>query len=379
MIKMDLKQITLQASIALAIGFPTLLQAHASSEEAQKLMMLNAPHAKAVTVQIGSFHSRENAYRLKARWETLVNYPVNVRHEGHYYHVTVGPVPPTNIARFEYSPKPRPLPTRPEVKPVSAPVAYQPVTKLQTGTKTGAPSWYSDYIPRIRIGGAWYLAVDGGMMRPSVNSTILVNNGSGFDAPHDLDRYSTTASNPALIALSAGRYWERESTWLPGYYLGLRYQHLFSHDVDGAIMQYSLPAFTNYRDSWSISSNMLLAYTKLELTKAGPVRPYVNGGLGVSVNQFGTYTEYGEPSITIRTSPAFASRSKTAFAYNLGCGLNFNMNANIVFSVGYDYQNIGSSSSGPGRTTWSGERLNQGGINGNSIILGATFLFDKKY
>jgi opacity protein-like surface antigen len=207
----------------------------------------------------------------------------------------------------------------------------------------------------------------------------LVNNGSGFDAPHDVDRYSTTASNPAIIALSAGRFWERDSTWLPGYYLGLRYQHLFSHDIDGSIMQYSLPAFTNYRDSWSISSNTLLAFTKLEITKAGPVRPYVNGGLGVSVNQFGAYTEYGEPSITIRTSPAFSSRSKAAFAYDIGCGLNFNMNANIVFSIGYDYQNIGTNSSGPGRTTWSGERLKQGGINGNSVILGATFLFDKKY
>lgn len=361
------------------MSFSTHLKAQTSREEAEKLHVLNTPHVKAVTVQIGSFYSKENAYRLKARWETLVNYPVNVRHQGHYYHVTVGPVPPTNIARFEYASQPGPLPIHPKTKPVSSSITHQPIIRRQTQTKTGTPSWYSDYIPRVRIDGSWYISVDGGIFKPSVSSTILINNGSGFDAPHDVDRYSTTASNSALIALAAGRYWERENMWFPGYYLGLRYQHLFNHDVDGSIMQYSLPAFSNYRDSWSISSNTLLAYTKLEIAKAGPIRPYVNGGIGISINQFGAYTEYGEPSITIRTSPAFASRNKAAFAYDVGCGLNFNMNANIVFSVGYDYQNIGTTTSGPGRTTWSGERLKQGGINGNSIVLGATFLFDKKY
>ncbi len=376
--KMDLKQTALLTAMLLTISFSTTLNARASGEELEQLHKLKSPHSKAVTVQIGSFRSADNANRVKARWETLVNYPVNIRHEGRYYHVTVGPVPPTNIARFEYAPQPTSMSIEPVVKPAaSSPVYHR--AKVMKRTQTGVPTWYKDYIPRIHFGGAWYVTADAGVFKPIVKSTILIDNGSCFDAPNNMDRYSTTASNPLSMALTAGRYWEQERNWFPGYYLGLRYQHLLDHSVDGSIMQYSLPAYTNYHDSWNISSNVLLAYTKLELMKIGPIRPYVNGGLGVSINQFSSYKEYGEPPITIRTSPAFASRNKGVFAYDLGCGLNFNMNANIVLSLGYDYQNIGANNSGPGRTTWSGERIKQGGINGNSVILGATFLFDHKY
>lgn len=374
--KMDLKKTTLLASMLLSMSFSTVLKANAAHDEYNKLRELNRPHVHAFTVQIGSFHSRENAYRLKARWERLVQYPVNIRYHGGFYHVTVGPVPPTHVARFEYGAKPTPKPTkRLTYQDLSAPAP----AKIQTRTKSGAPSWYSDYIPKIHYEGAWFVTADAGVFKPIVKSTIVVDNGSDFDPPNDKDRFSTTTSNPLSIAFTAGRYWERDSAWFPGHYVGLRYQHLFFHEVDGSIMQYSDPTYTNYRDTWSVSSNVLLAETKLELMKAGPIRPYINGGIGVSINQFGSYKEYGEPVITVRTSPAFASRTKGTFAYDVGCGLNFNMNANIVLSIGYDYENIGANDSGPGRTTWSGERIKQGGINGNSVIIGATFLFDHKY
>ena len=207
----------------------------------------------------------------------------------------------------------------------------------------------------------------------------MVNNGSLYDEPEDFDRYSLNGPKPILIAAEAGRSWQQERYWLPKYSLGLRYQHLFANTIDGTITQYSLPSKVNYNYTWSVSSDVLSAYTKLDLLTLGPIMPYVNAGLGMSFNRSGAYNEYAASDVTSRVSPDYASCTQSNFAYDLGLGIDAVIRPNIVFSLGYDYQQLGAISSGPGQTTWSGARLNAGTLSTNTLLLGLTYLFDINY
>lgn len=104
--------------------------------------------------------------------------------------------------------------------------------------------------------------------------------------------------------------------------------------------------------------------------------PYLNGGVGISNNQTNAYKESAFSGVTPRISPNFASQSNSTFAYNLGAGLDIALGPHHFISLGYDYQNFGTFSSGPGKgAEWSSQHLNLGTIKANTLLLGYTHLF----
>lgn len=251
------------------------------------------------------------------------------------------------------------------------------LSQTLTAQQSDAPTQSSDMSKlHADFGQNWFLGLEGALLKTDIRSVLLINNGSNLDYPNDLDRYSTNDKNPWSLAVNAGRFWQRDEQWFPGYALGLKYQHLFSQDITGQVMQYSVPRYTNYSYRWDVQVDALLAFAKLELVKLGFLTPYINGGIGVSRNHSASYHEIAYPGIDVRDSPAFGSHTKSQFTYDLGIGINVAMNPNIIVSLGYDYQNFGKLSSGSGQAQWVSQQLNLGNLKANEFVLGATYLFD---
>lgn len=227
--------------------------------------------------------------------------------------------------------------------------------------------------------GSWFINLGTGVAQPDIPSALLIDNGTDFDPPNNRDRYSTHWPNSALVSAMVGLLWQRTEQFIPGYALGLRYQHLFAKDIAGQVMQYSVPEFTNYEYNLGVLINTLSAYSKVELVRLGSVIPYINGGIGMSVNNSETYVEKSLPGITPRNSPAFAGQTRTQFTYELGLGIDVVINPELMLTLGYEYQNFGKLSTGAAQQSpWATQRLDLGTLNTNTFIVGLTLLLDKK-
>ncbi|CAM2995595.1 Opacity protein and related surface antigens [Legionella steigerwaltii] len=225
---------------------------------------------------------------------------------------------------------------------------------------------------------SWFIALGGGAQFPELHSQMKVNNGSGFPSPFDFDRYSITNDNGGVIAASAGRRWQNNNFWFPSYSLSVFWQYFFKTHIRGEITQYSLPEFTNYNYNLDFTSNLLLASGKINLFRYVIFSPYVNGGIGSSFNNVSNYREEAFSGVTPRVSPGFRDSNTSEFAYNVGAGIDVQFFPQLIFSVGYIYQDLGPISSGNGINTWAEQSLNPGSYRSNEVLVTATYLFGKE-
>lgn len=228
------------------------------------------------------------------------------------------------------------------------------------------------------LSGNWFLGFQAGGQQLVTPSWTSVNNGSGYTPPNDQDLY--TVGNSALkplLSLQAGRRWEFSQNWLSSFSLGLQYQHFFSAPIDGQIIEYSLPEFTNYSYQWSTDSNLILANAKLNATHYKGFSPYFSLGVGAVLNH-GSYSETAVAGVTPRISPSYSSNSNARAAYTIAAGLDYQFRPELILSAGYQYSSIGSLNSGYGATTWSTHYLNFGSYRSNAFLFGLTYLFEKK-
>jgi|TARA_R110002126_G_scaffold273866_1_gene418593 opacity protein-like surface antigen len=225
----------------------------------------------------------------------------------------------------------------------------------------------------------WFAFAAIGGQGPQFDSAIHVNNGSSFTAPYNQDNYAIYHDTfQPMVAVFAGKRWERDSAWIPAYSLGVRYESLFTTTVHGNISQYSLPEFTNYDYSWNIVSNLLFASAKVNLYQYKRFLPYVTAGLGGGFNCMSNYEEKALPGVTPRFTPGFQDNTQTQFAYHLGAGLDVQLTQGMLVSLAYQYLNLGHITSGYGTSTWSNQLLDLGSYRSNGLFLGATYLFPQR-
>lgn len=317
-------------------------------------------------VQAGAFLSKKLAQDLQRNLRSITDYPINIRPAGKFYAVVIGPLPSLSAVRSiggvhasqNVNPPPR--------------VIRQ---ELHEMPRKPASKWMVA-VPNTNRAGSWFADIDLGVMQGNASDSLTVANGSDYPPPLNVDNYSKGSTTPVMLGLQVGHRWQRDAKWVPAYALALRYQHLFVSDVKGSITQYSLPEYNNYSYRWGVESNVLSLYSKFDLAKYGRVMPYVDVGLGLSINRSISFEETAYPGITPRISPDFGAKASTQFAYNVGAGLDFVLSSKLLLSVGYDYQQFGSMTSGPGKSTWSGERLSLGNFTGNTALVGMTYLID---
>jgi opacity protein-like surface antigen len=315
-------------------------------------------------IQAGSFLSQAKAEHHLTELHAKTAYPVKMIHKGKYNHVVIGPIR-----------------SAPEVRKVADEarktllmsshenIQHLNQTDVQYKSTISPVSHYSR--------SHWFASLGGGMEHPSFDATMRINNGSDFPVPFSNDIYSTKNKNEPVFVLSAGRRFELENQWLSAYSLGLMYQNVFATNAGRTIMQYSSTDFINYKYRDHMSSNVFLAFAKLNLVHYRFVSPYIKLGAGLALNRSSDYAEKALPNVTQRVSPAFSSDTTSQFAYDAGLGIDVDLMPQVSASLSYDYLNLGHVNSGQGRGDWSTQSLNSTSYRVNEIVLSFTYLFDK--
>lgn len=219
----------------------------------------------------------------------------------------------------------------------------------------------------------WLVGIGTGEQYSHFKKNVTLNNGSNLPAPYYRDIYSTRKINRPMLDITIGKRFVRDNPWLPIFSLGLFYQHRFATNIGNTITQYSLPEFNNYQYRWDVSSNLLLAFLKLNLFECGKFSPYIFGGAGTAFHH-SHYRETALPGVTARLSPRFSTKTSTRAAYGLGGGLDFQFAKQAIFSVEYQYQDIGVVATGKGKSTWHGKSLHMGPSYANTLLFNLSYL-----
>lgn len=218
---------------------------------------------------------------------------------------------------------------------------------------------------------SWFISAEAGAQKIKASQTS-VNNGSSFNPPYHQDIYTVNdAEGNALLGLQVGHRWALEHKGLSGVSLSARYQ--YSHPkIQGNVIQFSLPQFTNYNYSWKLKSDLLLANGKVNFVSRHGFSPYINGGLGAVFSR-GQYLETAFVGVTPRLSPNYHDSKDSQFAYALGAGVDYQCLPALIINVAYQYSNLGRLDSGSGVGSWSGQGLQFGHYHSQAILAGLTY------
>lgn len=325
-------------------------------------------------IQVGSFHSAQFANQLKNQLVSRTHYPVRVSIHGQNHTVRIGPLASIAEVRSVETGKSSPIIVKTAHKRINTPV-------VRLAPSPQRPVAIHQPMKATVQNSHWYVGMNAGIMQTHISkSSMTVPNGSNYPPPLNVDQYSVKRHRPTLIDIQAGHRWERSQQWLPAYALALRYQHVFTKNIQGTVTQYSLPDFVNYNYRWGVGADALSLYSKIDLVKYARFMPYVDLGLGLSIPRSKSYRETALPNVTPRFSPDYAPHRNSQFTYNLGAGLDFILTQNILLSAGYAYQSFGNLSSGLGQgLNWRTEKLNLGKLNTNMGLVGLTYLFDGSF
>lgn len=371
---------------------PMVSQAKTVVYGSKHIAAISSHASKPFYLQTGAFGKQAIALGEKEKY-VHQGYPIRIEQHGVMYAVIVGPIPTySELQRFA---------TTPRYHSVKQVHTHQHHARMTTPQKAAHNSnWmaagskqkdtqrtvYSKKDPSYVIPpdqtkswflldeDHWYFRAEGGGASPSFASSMTVDNGSNYPSPYNVDVYTTSKQNQGILALSAGKRWKAYLPFLDRVSLGLRYQHFFKRNMGGTITQYSMPQFLNYTYSWDISANTFTADTKLNLIERYHFSPYINGGLGLSLNQTQAFNEVAIPPVTPRYSPAFQNMTKGQFTYHVGAGLDYQLKEQWLISLGYEFQQLGTMSSAAGLSTWSGEKLSLGQYKANVALIGLTYL-----
>lgn len=122
---------------------------------------------------------------------------------------------------------------------------------------------------------------------------------------------------------------------------GVDYTETSDFYVKGLLTQgYNVATQTTYGYKYTIIPLAVLVEAKLLYQNAAcRVHPYVLGGVGVGVNRAENFTNNVNPML--ETTRFYANNTQTSFAWNVGAGVDFDLNRIMQFGVGYRFAGMG--------------------------------------
>ena len=198
-----------------------------------------------------------------------------------------------------------------------------------------------------------------------------------FDPTYPSDQYQDhSASNDGTVGITLGAHWQRQTQWLPGIDLGLRYQY-YSTTISGAVDEFSLPQFHDYDYSYSVMANTLMLASKIYLVEFHHFEPFISGSLGISFNQATNYSEAALVSPS-RVTPSMAGGMHSNRAYTFGAGIRYNITDYAALSLAWQYAHLGYVDTGAITTEISSATAGNTmrvPLQNNSIIAALTITF----
>jgi opacity protein-like surface antigen len=208
----------------------------------------------------------------------------------------------------------------------------------------------------LLAGSRYYVEGGGGMEWRRAKTRSLTVSQTPF-WPADTDTVTTVSHAPSLL-LSGGLLWATQKSWLPYYSAGLEYYYGSTASIKGNVDQFSLPMFqNNYRYGYQVYRHVLRLVGKADLYRWGDVMPYAELGLGAGWNNSGNYAERAAVEVTPRVNPGFGTKVRTNFNYEVGGGLEYEIQKDMWVSLGYRYDWLGKIKTGNGKDTFGESHL----------------------
>lgn len=142
--------------------------------------------------------------------------------------------------------------------------------------------------------------------------------------------------------------------------------------LQGEIWEDADPEFNNFIYNYKLE-HTLLAFKGKVFSSGLFMSPYLSGSVGIGFNTARTFTI--TPRIPEEVpAPPFKHRTKTAFSYTLGIGLQKEINNNWQWGIGYEYSDWGKSqlARADGQTLNSGLSLSH--LRTNGLLINITYL-----
>lgn len=260
-----------------------------------------------------------------------------------------------------------PIPRADEVRAISKQLQpHRPLRKKAAITK---PTVQLSPIHTPKKTNHWYLGSGVGAQQLNMDNPILVSN---ISTPN---RYWTQTNAELVVSGELGHEWSIENKWISALDIGFYYNHLFPTDIGDRISVGNTKT-RNYIYNWKLSSDVFLALGRVNLLKFEKFIPFVEGGIGSSLNHSTQYSEAPLPHIVQRENPLFKNYTNHVFAYAIGAGIGWTFDPHFNLSIAYQFQNLGHVNSGNAQNPqWNGGLLNNTTYQTNLAELRLNYLF----
>ncbi|NNM58324.1 MAG: porin family protein [Legionellales bacterium] len=193
-------------------------------------------------------------------------------------------------------------------------------------------SWFNstEWSPFIAFGGGSIYTSDVG-----ADQTFKINN----PVVDELYQYTPTSSaeSRGLFDAFLGVEWNLSPRF--ALQTGLDYGKTGEFDVKGTFTQGADPHSTDtYGYTYKFDSNQLFAEGKL-LFRMGRFRPYITAGLGGAVNEAEEY--HATTPLFLTFTRNYDDHNTTAFAYNVGGGIDFDIDSHVRVGIGDRFTSFG--------------------------------------
>jgi opacity protein-like surface antigen len=128
---------------------------------------------------------------------------------------------------------------------------------------------------------------------------------------------------------------------------GFSYYQNRTFNFTGSVYQFATPSMNNLAYHYQLSSQRFMAETKLLSTYKKHYHPYLTAGLGEAINQAYQYHEVPVSTADVPMSQGFNNRTHQTFTYQLGLGLDIDLNSHVCLGAGYRFLDLGKAGLGP--------------------------------
>jgi opacity protein-like surface antigen len=217
----------------------------------------------------------------------------------------------------------------------------------------------------ISLGGGAALSSDTGASKNFPSNNPITTENYDYDAIHN-------TQSAGLFNIFLGREWYLKRNF--DVQAGLSYYYLGSLKATGHVTQgMDAPSSDTYHYDYEIQNQQLLVETKW-LYVYKKYHPYLLVGLGASFNRAKDFDVH-IPNFTA-FSREYSGHSTTSFTYDVGVGLDYDVNPFTRLGLGYRFADLGKAKLGSAviDTTSVSGTLSQSHLYTNELLIQLTFL-----
>ena len=156
--------------------------------------------------------------------------------------------------------------------------------------------------------------------------------------------------------------------------IGVSYYQNNGYEAQGLVYQFADPSMGNLYYQYNITSQRILAESKVLLSYQEKYHPFINLGVGEAINTASQYREVPVTSASVPMFPGFNDRTTHSFAYLIGIGVDMDVSANMRLGAMYRYVNLGQAQLSTTSIQESNDTLKNNPFYASEILLQLSYL-----